>query len=103
MIGTPHEDGGAIVEVLLAAGISATLHVERQPSRLYGHDLADLIALSSIAALSNVSGLDKFEAAARVLRDNPEIVGLRIEDEGPRKGMWSVAQPQWVSVIRRTS
>jgi hypothetical protein len=29
-------------------------------------------------------------------------VDLRIEDDGPRKGMWSVTQPQWVAVLRRT-
>jgi len=103
LLGTSAEGGGGIVEVLRAAGISVELDSTRQPSRLYGHTLADLIALSSIAALAGIDGLDKFEAAAKLLRDKPESVGLRIEDGGPRKGMWSVTQPQWVAVIRRTN
>ena len=78
------------------------INVRRQPSRLYGHSLADLIALSSIANLANVEDLEKFEAAASLLRHNPEAADLRIEDDGPRKGMWSVTQPQWVAVLRRT-
>lgn len=95
-------EDGEIAETLLAAGIPAEIDSQLQPSRLYGHNLADLIALSSIAILSGVKGMDKFEAAARLLRENPESVDLRIEDRGPRKGMWSVTQPQWVTVVRRT-
>ena len=60
-----------------------------------------MIALSSIAALAGVEGLAKFEAAAALLRHRPEAVDLRIEDNGPRLGMWSVTQPQWVAVFRR--
>ena len=88
--------------MLLAAGTPVKITVRRQPSRLYGHDLADLIALSSIANLASVEGLEKFEAATELLRENPEAVDLRIEDEGPRKGMWSVTQPQCVAAFRRT-
>ena len=90
-------------KALRQAGVAAEIHSQLQPSRLYGHSLADLIALSSIAALAGVEGLDKFDSAARLLRENPEVVDLRVEDDGPRKGMWSVTQPQWVTVIRRTT
>jgi hypothetical protein len=72
------------------------------PIQCYGHNLADLIALSSIALLGSVESLAKFEAATALLRHNPEAVDLRIEDDGPRKGMWSVTQPQWVAVFHRT-
>ena len=88
--------------MLGAAGTPVDIKVQRQPSRLYGHNLADLIALSSIALLASVEGIDKFDAAAALLRHNPEGVDLRIEDDGPRKGMWSVTQPQWVAVFQRT-
>ena len=77
------------------------LETHRQPSRLYGHTLADLIALSTIAELAAVAGTDKFAAARDLLRDSPEAVDLRIEDDGPRKGMWSVAQPQYLAILRR--
>jgi hypothetical protein len=102
LLGLPAEGGGAIAEVLSAAGTPGEINVRRQPSRLYGHNLADLIALSSIALLASVEGLEKFEAAAALLRHNPEAVDLRIEDDGPRKGMWSVTQPQWVAALSRT-
>jgi SAM-dependent methyltransferase len=101
MLGLPEEGGGAIIEMLGAAGTPVDVKVQRQPSRLYGHNLADLIALSSIALLASVEGLAKFEAAAALLRHNPEAVDLRIEADGPRKGMWSVTQPQWVAAFRR--
>jgi SAM-dependent methyltransferase len=101
LLGLPTEDGGAIAEALAAAGTPVELHVERQPSRLYGHNLADVIALSSIALLATVEDVEKFEAAAALLRQDPEAVDLRIEDAGPRTGMWSVAQPQWVATLRR--
>jgi SAM-dependent methyltransferase len=100
LLGSPAEGGGAILEVLRAAGTPAELDARRQPSRLYGHSLADLIALSTITVLSGVESLAKFETATDLLRHDPEAVDLRIEDDGPRKGMWSVAQPQWVSVVR---
>jgi SAM-dependent methyltransferase len=101
LLGLPTEGGGAITEVLSGAGVPAEIEVQRQPSRLYGHNLADLIALSAIAVLAGVEGLAKFEAAAALLRNEPEAVDLRIEDDGARKGMWSVTQPQWVVVFRR--
>ena len=77
------------------------VETHRQPSRLYGHTLADLIALSTIAELAEVEGTDKFAAARDLLRDTPEAVDLRIEDGGPRKGMWSVSQPQFLTILRR--
>jgi SAM-dependent methyltransferase len=101
LLGLPAEGGGTIAKVLRAAATPVEIDVRRQPSRLYGHNLADLIALSSIALLASVQGLEKFEAAAALLRRTPEAVDLRIEDDGPRKGMWSVTQPQWVAALRR--
>jgi hypothetical protein len=32
---------------------------QRQPSRLYGHSLSDMIALSTIAILATVEGIEK--------------------------------------------
>jgi SAM-dependent methyltransferase len=101
LLGLPADGAGAISDMLRAAGAPVEIEVQRQPSRLYGHHLADLIALSSIAVLAGVESLGKFEAAAALLRHKPEAVDLRIEDAGPRKGMWSVTQPQWVAIFRR--
>lgn len=101
LLGPPNEGGGAIVAKLAATRTRVEIEARRQASRLYGHNLGDLIALSSITALAGVAGLDKFTVAAGLLRDQPEAADLRIEDEGPRRGMWSVAQPQWVVTLRR--
>jgi len=100
LLRAPHGDG-AIMHVLAQAGIDVRIEVTRQRSRLYGHTLADLLALSAITELADVPGIAKFETARNLLRDAPESVDLRIEDAGPRTGMWSVTQPQWVVVIRR--
>lgn len=70
---------------------------------MYGHTLADLLALANISVLTGHAGTQKFESAAKTLRDLPEEVDLRIETEGPRMGMWSVVQPQWVTQVRRAS
>jgi SAM-dependent methyltransferase len=102
LLGSPGEGHGAILEALRNAGIPVELEVQRQPSRFYGHSLSDLIAMAAVMAVS-AEDAALFEAATTLLRQHPEVVDLRIEDDGPRRGMWSVAQPQWVSVIHRAS
>ncbi|MBW2422912.1 MAG: methyltransferase domain-containing protein [Deltaproteobacteria bacterium] len=103
LLAGPEEGGRAILGVLREAlpGTRFALETVRQPSRLYGHSLADLVVLANISTLSQVDGLFKFETACRLLRETPEVADLRIEDDGPRKGMWSVTQPQFIAVLRR--
>ena len=101
LLGPDAEGGGELPATLRARGISVDVQSVRQPSRMYGHSFADLLAIANIGVLVNVPGTQKFESAARVLRDRPGEVGLRIETEGPRAGMWSVVQPQWVTQVRR--
>jgi len=57
---------------------------QRQPSRLYGHSFSDMIALSTIATLAQVEGIEKLAVARRLLEERPELVDLRIEHDGPR-------------------
>ena len=95
------EGGGELAEAVRAAGIEIEVESVRQPSRMYGHTLADLITLANISVLNGHPGTAKFESAAQTLHDRPEEVDLRIETEGPRMGMWSVVQPQWVTRVRR--
>jgi SAM-dependent methyltransferase len=98
---SPH--GGAMLECLRRAlpdrehRITAT----RQPTRLYGHTLADLIAMSAITVLGTIEGTEKFAAVRRLLEERPQQVDLCIEDDGPRAGMLSVSQPQWVVCVER--
>ncbi len=105
LLGPAAEGGCALLPWLQAEWPHAgfTLETRRQPSRLYGHSLADLIALANIAVLAGVDELAKFDAACQLLRTAPELVDLRIEEEGPRAGMWSVRQPQLVAVLRRAA
>jgi SAM-dependent methyltransferase len=102
LLADPGAGGGAILGALRRAFPDERYRLDavRQPSRLYGHSLADLIALSAISVLSQIEGTGKFASARRLLEERPEQVDLRIEEDGPRTGMLSVAQPQWISVIR---
>ncbi|MDX1380205.1 MAG: methyltransferase domain-containing protein [Xanthomonadales bacterium] len=100
LFGKGGQGSAGIVAALQAAGLPVQAEVTLQPSRLYGHNLADLVALCAIAGLAGVEDLGKFDAAAALLREAPGSVDLRVEDQGPRAGMWSVLQPQWVAVIR---
>lgn len=98
----PDAEGGGLAAAVRNAGIDVEVESIRQSSRMYGHTLVDLLAIANIGVLTNVSGTQKFESAAKTLRDRPAEIDLRIETDGPRAGMWSVAQPQWVTVARRT-
>lgn len=95
------EGGGGLSDAVEKMGIGVEVESIRQPSRMYGHTLADLLAVANIGGLTSVPGTLKFEAAAKTLRDRSEEVDLRIETDGPRMGMWSVTQPQWVTQVRR--
>lgn len=83
----------------------ASITVERQDTRLYGHSIADLIALSNISGLIAYESVEKFDAAADILSARPERVSLRVEQDAatPRYGMLSVGQPQIVGTIRKPS
>ncbi|MCB0923847.1 MAG: hypothetical protein KDB50_04775 [Mycobacterium sp.] len=97
----PDAEGGGLAAAMRNTGVDVEVESIRQPSRMYGHTLVDLLAIANIGVLANVSGTQKFESAAKTLRDRPAEIDLRIETDGPRTGMWSVAQPQWVTLARR--
>jgi len=59
-----------------------------------------MIALSMIATLATVEGIEKLAVARRLLEERPELFDLRIENDG-RAGMVSVAQLQFVVRIER--
>lgn len=75
----------------------------RQPTRLFGHSLADIVALSNIAGLAGYATVDKFDAALGLIAGDPDRLGFRIETDpaSPRLGMLSVQQPQVVCTITR--
>lgn len=102
LLAPSEEGGGGLITVLGRAGIEVAVEAVRQPTRLYGHSLVDMVAFSSISIMADEVE-PFFQHAARVLLEEPERIDLRIEVDGVRKGMWSVKQPQWVAVIRRVS
>jgi SAM-dependent methyltransferase len=81
----------------------ASLRSEVQASRLYGHTLMDILALSLITGLDRVETPAKFDAVMDLIRTRPEAIGLRIERGGnpAREAMFSVVQSQVVVELRR--
>jgi len=75
----------------------------RQATRLFGHSIADIVALSNIAGLAGYESVEKFDAALDILAAAPDRLGLRVETDpaSPRLGMLSVQQPQIVCVITK--
>jgi SAM-dependent methyltransferase len=81
----------------------ASLRSEAQASRLYGHTLMDILALSLITGLDRIETSTKFDAVMDLIRTRPEAIGLRIERGGnpAREAMFSVVQSQIVVELRR--
>lgn len=110
LLGPQDSDGGQIDNIIRQAFPGTNPKVESTilHSRLYGHTLADIVALSFITELAPSDDIALFDHSKLVhcvelIENHPEKVDLRIEDEGIRTGMYSVTQPQIVTVIKRTS
>lgn len=71
--------------------------VVRQPTRLFGHDLGDIIAcgfLTSLAPADDTELRQQIHFVSSRLQEAPEVFDLRLTVSGPRARMLSVAQPQ---------
>lgn len=81
------------------------IHVaERQPSRIYGNTLSDIIAAAFITTLYQVddsSVEEKIIFVAQQIIDNPTYFDLSVESKGRRKGMLSVTQPQYLFIVEK--
>jgi SAM-dependent methyltransferase len=102
----PGPDGHAAIQQRLDARFPdsrAALRGVVQASRLFGHTLTDIIALSLISGLDRLANPAKFDAVMDLIRTQPEAIGLRIEQGGhlAREGMFSVVQSQVVVEVRR--
>lgn len=102
----PGPDGRAELQKRLDEGFPdsrASLRGVVQASRLFGHSLMDILALSLISGLDRVETPAKFDAVMDLVRTQPEAIGLRIERGGnpAREGMFSVVQSQVVVELRR--
>lgn len=86
----------ALVQAL-ARNDFGVIEVLQQPTRIYGHDLGDMIAFAFINMLPMAGDRNLERKVAYVserLQKSPEEFDLRIEVDGPRARMYSIAQPQ---------
>jgi len=81
------------------------IQIQRQETRLFGHSIADIIALSNISELEQYISVAKFESGADIIEFRPELVDFRVERDklDARYGMLSVLQPQIVVTIIKTT
>jgi SAM-dependent methyltransferase len=68
--------------------------VLRQPTRIYGHDLGDMIAFAFINKLPMIDQnlTRQIAYVSERLQENPDAFDLRVHVNGPRARMFSVAQ-----------
>jgi len=81
----------------LGDDLFGVVDVTRQPSRLFGHDLGDIIAagfLTSLSAADDDQLKHQIHYVSQRLQAEPETFDLRLSLDGPRARMLSVAQPQ---------
>ena len=93
------------IEASLNDGFSdyaCTVNGTLQATRLFGHSFQDILSMCNLTELSSISDAEKFHVCRRMIDDTPEIVGLRIEDNGTRTGMISVLQQQAVISISKS-
>ena len=81
--------------------VAEALH---QPTRIYGHDLGDMIAFAFINNLPMADDLNLTRQIAYVserLQESPEAFDLRVHIRGPRARMFSLAQPQLFLAVEK--
>ncbi len=80
------------------------VEVERQATRVYGHDPGDLVAaalLGDVEHLGHSRVAEMLGYLSRRLKEAPESFDLRLTLTGPRTNMLSVAQPQTLIVLEK--
>jgi SAM-dependent methyltransferase len=78
--------------------------VLQQPTRVYGHDLGDMIAFAFINNLPMADDQNLARQIAYVskrLQESPDAFDLRVHVSGPRARMFSVAQPQLFLAVEK--
>jgi SAM-dependent methyltransferase len=102
--GTPsRSDCEASLQKALARNDLRVAEVVRQPTRIYGHDLGDMIAFAFINKLPMIDEKLTRQIAyvSERLQESPEVFDLRVHVSGPRARMFSVAQPQLFLAVER--
>jgi SAM-dependent methyltransferase len=74
-----------------------------QPTRIYGHDLGDMIAFAFINKLpmTDQNLTRQIAYVSERLQESPELFDLRVHVSGPRARMFSLAQPQLFLAVEK--
>jgi hypothetical protein len=74
-----------------------------QPTRIYGHDLGDIIAFAIINKLPMVDQnlTRQIAYVSKRVQESPDAFDLRVHVSGPRARMFSLAQPQLFLAVEK--
>jgi hypothetical protein len=103
-VGTPSpSDCQASLQKALVRNDLRVTEVLRQPTRIYGHDLGDMIAFAFINKLPMIDQnlTRQIAYVSERLQENPDAFDLRVHVNGPRARMFSVAQPQLFLAVEK--
>ena len=88
----------------LGDDLFSVVELVRQPTRIFGHDLGDLIAAAFVTGLGSEEPAElrrQIQYVSRRIQEEPETFDLRLMLDGPRARMLSIAQPQTFLVLER--
>jgi SAM-dependent methyltransferase len=96
-------DCQASLQKALARNDFRVAEVLTQPTRIYGHDLGDMIVFAFINKLPMIDQnlTRQIAYVSERLRESPDVFDLRVHVSGPRAHMFSLAQPQLFLVVEK--
>lgn len=96
-------DCQAALQKTLARDDFSVAEVLTQPTRIYGHDLGDMIAFAFINKLPMVDQnlTRQIAYVSERLQESPDAFDLRVHVSGPRARMFSLAQPQLFFAVEK--
>jgi SAM-dependent methyltransferase len=96
-------DCQASLQKALARDDFRVAEVLMQPTRIYGHDLGDMIAFAFINKLPMIDQnlTRQIAYVSKRLQESPDVFDLCIHVSGPRARMFSLSQPQLFLVVEK--
>jgi SAM-dependent methyltransferase len=96
-------DCQASLQTALARNDFRVVEVLMQPTRIYGHDLGDMIAFAFINKLPMLDQnlTRQIAYVSKRLQQSPDVFDLRIHASGPRAHMFSLSQPQLFLAVEK--
>ena len=96
-------DCQASLQKALARNDFRVAEVLTQPTRIYGHDLGDMIAFAFINKLPMIDQnlTRQIAYVSERLQESPDVFDLRVHVSGPRARMFSLSQPQLFLAVEK--